>query len=62
MPTHVKILISLIVALVAAAAYVLQDHLGQTGPKYAVVFLGIFMIIAMWLFPEVSRKDVRSSK
>lgn len=59
MPTLVKVTISLIVMLVAAAGYALQAELGQTGPKYAVLFLGAFMVIAMWLFPEVSRKEIR---
>ncbi|QIB32960.1 hypothetical protein [Ancylobacter pratisalsi] len=57
MPTIVKVTISLIVILVAAAGYVLQAHLGQIGPKYAVLFLGVFMVVAMWMFPEVTRKE-----
>lgn len=56
MPTIVKLIISLIVVLVAAAGFALQDHLGLTGPKYAVLFLGAAMVAAMWLFPEVTRK------
>ncbi|MGA0560991.1 hypothetical protein ACO2RV_00985 [Ancylobacter sp. VNQ12] len=59
MPTLVKLTISLIVILAAAAGYALQAHLGQAGPKYAVLFLGLFMVIAMWLFPEVNRKEIR---
>lgn len=57
MPKIVKLTISLLVVLVAAAAYALQAQLGHTGPKYAVIFLGAFMVVAMWLFPEVSRKE-----
>lgn len=60
MPTIVKLAISLIVVLVAGAGYALQVHLGQEGPRYAVLFLGGLMVIAMWLFPEVSRKEIRS--
>lgn len=56
MPNHVKILLSLVVLAVAAAGYVFQDSLGQVGPKYAVAFLGIFMVVAMWIFPEVQRR------
>ncbi len=56
MPIKVKLTISLVVILVAAAAFALQDALGQTGPKYAVIFLGVAMVAAMWLFPEVTRK------
>jgi hypothetical protein len=57
MPFPIKTGLTLIVLLVAAGAYVFQDALGQIGPKYAVVFLGIFMAVAMWIFPEVSRKE-----
>lgn len=59
MPTHVKLILSLIVACTTIAAYVFQDHLGQAGPKYAVAFLGVFMIVGMWIFPEVMRKEIR---
>lgn len=56
MPNHVKILLSLVVLAVAAAGYVFQDGLGLDGPKYAVAFLGAFMVVAMWVFPEVQRR------
>lgn len=56
MPTHVKTMLSLLVLAVAAAGYVFQEALGQEGPKYAVAFLGAFMVIAMWVFPEVQRR------
>lgn len=56
MPNHIKALLSLIVLAVAAAGYVFQAGLGQDGPKYAVAFLGAFMVVAMWMFPEVQRR------
>jgi hypothetical protein len=56
MPNHIKLILSLIVLAVAAAGYAFQAALGQEGPKYAVAFLGIFMVVAMWVFPEVQRR------
>ena len=56
MPTHIKFILSLVVLAVAAAGYAFQGMLGQEGPKYAVAFLGVFMVIAMWVFPEVQRR------
>lgn len=56
MPNHIKIILSLVVLAVAAAGYAFQAHLGQQGPKLAVAFLGIFMVVAMWVFPEVQRR------
>lgn len=56
MPNHIKVILSLVVLAVAAAGYVFQSSLGLTGPKYAVAFLGLFMVVAMWMFPEVQRR------
>jgi hypothetical protein len=56
MPFPIKTALSIIVLLVAIAAYVYQDSLGMHGPKIAVLILGPFMVIAMWIFPEVTRK------
>jgi hypothetical protein len=58
MPFPVKLALSLIVIAVAIAAYYFQDAAGQVGPKYAIMFLAPFMVVAMWIFPEVNRKDV----
>ena len=57
MPFPVKLDLSLIVVAVAIAAYYFQDAAGQVGPKYAIMFLAPFMVVAMWIFPEVNRKD-----
>ena len=48
--------------LTAAGGYVFMVHLGQTGPSYAVAFLGIFATVAMWVFPEVTKKSPGSLK
>ena len=56
MPVCVKLLLSLAWLLTATGAYVFMVHLGQTGPSYAVAFLGIFAVVAMWVFPEVTKK------
>lgn len=56
MPFRIKIALSLIVLIVAAAAYVYQDSIRQFGPKIAILALAPFTVIAMWIFPEVTRK------
>jgi hypothetical protein len=56
MPFPIKTALSVIVLLVAIAAYFYQDSLGMQGPKLAILFLGPFMVVAMWIFPEVTRK------
>ena len=57
MPHRIKFLLSLGCLLTAAAAYVYMTRTGQTGPSYAVAFLGVFATIAMWVFPEVMKKN-----
>jgi hypothetical protein len=57
MPFPVKFALSAIVIAVAIGAFFFQSSLGQTGPQYATLFLGVFMVVAMWIFPEVARKE-----
>jgi hypothetical protein len=62
MPHRVKLLISLAWLLTATGGYFFMVHLGQRGPSYAVAFLGVFAVIAMWVFPEVQKKSPTSLK
>jgi hypothetical protein len=55
MPPRIKIIISLIVALVAIAAYFIQASIDEVGPSYAALAFGALSIVSMWIFPEVSR-------
>jgi hypothetical protein len=57
MPNHIKLVLSLACLIAAAGGYWLMMHLGRTAPGYAVIFLGVFATIAMWVFPEVVTKD-----
>ncbi len=62
MPHRVKFLLSLACMLTAAGGYIFMVHLGQKGPSYAVAFLGVFATTAMWVFPEVVKKNATSLK
>ena len=57
MPVKIKLGLSLLVVLVAAIAAYYQHAFGHDRIQYVVAFLGLFMIFAMWLFPEVKRDD-----
>ena len=57
MPVKIKLGLSLLVVLVTAIAAYYQHLLGHDRVQYVVAFLGLFMIFAMWLFPEVKRDD-----
>lgn len=50
MPSHLKFIISVVVALVAWAAYSFGVKGGMVIPVLAVM-----MIVAVWLFPETRR-------
>ena len=62
MPHHVKLLLSLAWLLTAAGGYMFMVHLGQRGPSYAVIFLGLFATGAMWIFPEVVKKNLNQAR
>lgn len=57
MPFKIKFVLSLLVIVVAAIATYVQNALGHNYVQYLVAFLGLFMVFAMWLFPEVKREE-----
>jgi hypothetical protein len=56
MPNHIKAIISLLVAGVAAAMFFYQRDIGLELNKWIVLALAAFMILALWLFPEAKAK------
>lgn len=63
MPVMIKIALSTLVALAAIGGWFYMDYLGQTGPKWAIAFLGPFSVGSLWIFPEVmrSKADARGN-
>ena len=56
MPVHIKIVFSLVVLLLGIAGYFFLDWLDQGVSQYLALFLGVFAVIAFWIFPEVTNK------
>ena len=56
MPVNVKIIFSIVVLAVAIAGFYFLDLYGQGVSKYLALFLGVFSVIAFWIFPEVGGK------
>ena len=56
MPTNIKLMLSLVVALVGLAAYLLERGLGNPTVGLIAGLLTVFMILSMWIFPETRRK------
>ena len=52
MPTHIKIIVSALTLLVGAIFYLLESRFGQAHVATVGGFLSIFMVLAMWIFPE----------
>lgn len=59
MPTYMKLIITVLVAITAIGAHLQQAAVGQTSNQWVVLFLGAFMIFALWLFPETKRSGKR---
>ena len=62
MPFPVKLGLSVVMTLVIVAAFFHQRALGHEGPQWALLFLAPFMLVALWIFPEVTRKPIEDAK
>jgi hypothetical protein len=56
MPVRVKFGLCVVLALAAIAGCLFQLWLGRPSPAYASLLLGVFFIVSLWVFPEVTRK------
>jgi hypothetical protein len=56
MPFRVKVGLSVVVTVVIGVAFFHQRALGHAGPQWALFALAPFMLVALWIFPEVMRK------
>ena len=55
LPSNIRRILSVIVALVAAVAFYFEHQAGYELLKWLTLALGAFMIYAVWLFPEAKR-------
>ena len=52
MPTHIKLIVSVLTLLVGVIFYHFESQYGQTHVATVAACLSIFMVLAMWIFPE----------
>ena len=52
MPTHIKIIVSIITLIVGAVFFYLESAHGQAHVASVGAGLSVFMVVAMWIFPE----------
>ena len=52
MPTHIKIIVSVLTLLAGAIFYYFETQYGQAHVATVGAVLSVFMVLAMWIFPE----------
>ena len=57
MPSHLKLLLSLMVAAVAGAMLWFERAAGVPAIGWLALALGALMVLGIWLFPEARRHD-----
>ena len=60
MPNHIKATLSLVVLIVGSVMHWYEKESGNEQMSWLVTGLSVFMVLAMWIFPETSgSKDKR---
>lgn len=59
MPTHIKIFVSVLTLLAGAVFYFLESQYGQAHVATVGAVLSVFMVLAMWIFPEAGDRAKR---
>ncbi len=56
MPKNLKLMLSVILVVVGAIIGYWQARIGQSVNQWLAPLLGLFMVFAIWLFPEAGNK------
>jgi hypothetical protein len=62
MPTNIKLLLSILVVVVSGTMFHFQRDLENIMPSYASLFVGLLMILGMWIFPDVRKENPADPK
>jgi hypothetical protein len=62
MPGTLKLILSILVAIVAGLVHWTQAEAGQDFNSWLVLGLAAFMILAVWLFPEPRRRSGKDGR
>jgi hypothetical protein len=57
MPKHIKLFVSILTLLVGALFYYFETKFGQSHVAIVGACLSVFMVFAMWVFPEVGNRE-----
>ncbi len=60
MPNHLKFIISAIALIAACIMFYVDTEAGiQGASRWVALFLGVFAVFAIWIFPEAKAKEIR---
>ena len=55
MPTNIKVGLSIVVLVVGVLMYIWEVGQGNVQLSWIVIGLSVFMVFAMWIFPETGQ-------
>ena len=55
MPTNIKVGLSIVVLVVGVLMYIWEVDQGNVELSWIVIGLSVFMVFAMWIFPETGQ-------
>ena len=55
MPTNIKVGLSILVLVVGVLMYIWEVGQGNVQLSWVVIGLSVFMVFAMWIFPETGQ-------
>ena len=55
MPTNIKVGLSILVLVVGVLMYIWEVDQGNVQLSWIVIGLSVFMVFAMWIFPETGQ-------
>lgn len=60
MPNHLKFIISAIALIAAGTMFYVDTQAGMEGAaRWVALFLGVFAVFAIWVFPEAKQNEIR---
>ena len=57
MPNNIKTMLSVLTLIVGAIVHFLERQAGNDHLAWVVAGLAVFMVLAMWMFPETGKKN-----
>ena len=57
MPTKIKLALSFAVLATGAGGHWFENHLGNNDRAWIAAGLSVFMVLAIWIFPEAAEKQ-----